>query len=82
MSLPRLGVAKWLMTSRKVSEFIKKSMMKKQEKPNSPPSTRSSNQSDKPSLSHLPTLLQLALPHPLPMVLHLGLPPYPLSSNQ
>ncbi|MPC64343.1 hypothetical protein E2C01_058457 [Portunus trituberculatus] len=49
--------------------FIKKSMMKKQEKLSSPPSTRSSSQSDMPSLSHLPTLLQLALPQ------------YPLSSN-
>ncbi|MPD02442.1 hypothetical protein E2C01_098025 [Portunus trituberculatus] len=54
----------------------------KQEKPNSPPSTRSSSQSDIPSLSHLLTLLQLALPHPLLMVLQLALPPYPLSSNQ
>ncbi|MPC74745.1 hypothetical protein E2C01_069120 [Portunus trituberculatus] len=35
-----------------------------------------------PSLSHLTTLLQLALPHPLPTVLQLALPPYPLSSNQ
>ncbi|MPD03769.1 hypothetical protein E2C01_099423 [Portunus trituberculatus] len=43
-------------------------MMKKQEL-NSPPPTRSSSQSDMLSLSHLPTLLQLALPQ------------YPLSSN-
>ncbi|MPC74524.1 hypothetical protein E2C01_068884 [Portunus trituberculatus] len=35
-----------------------------------------------PSLSHLPTLLQLALPYVLPTVLQLALPPYPLSSNQ
>ncbi|MPC57330.1 hypothetical protein E2C01_051307 [Portunus trituberculatus] len=35
-----------------------------------------------PSLSHLPTLLQLAFPHTLPTVLQLALPPYPLSSNQ
>ncbi|MPC78296.1 hypothetical protein E2C01_072780 [Portunus trituberculatus] len=57
-------------------------MMKKQEKPNSPPSTCSSRQSNMPSLSHLLTLLQLALPHPLPTVLQLALPPYPLSSKQ
>ncbi|MPC62122.1 hypothetical protein E2C01_056205 [Portunus trituberculatus] len=37
-------------------------MMEKQEKLNTPPSTHSSSQSDMPSLSHLPTLLQLALP--------------------
>ncbi|MPC69975.1 hypothetical protein E2C01_064209 [Portunus trituberculatus] len=45
-------------------------------------STRSSSQSNMPSLSHLPTLLQLAPPHPLPTVLQLALPPYPLSSKQ
>ncbi|MPC80986.1 hypothetical protein E2C01_075586 [Portunus trituberculatus] len=37
------------------------------------------NQSDMPSLSHLPTLLQVALPHPLPMVLQLALSPYLLA---
>ncbi|MPC88845.1 hypothetical protein E2C01_083767 [Portunus trituberculatus] len=44
-------------------------MMKKQEKTNRPPSTRSSSQSYMQSLSHMPTLLQLALPQ------------YPPSSN-
>ncbi|MPC75591.1 hypothetical protein E2C01_069981 [Portunus trituberculatus] len=63
--------------SSKVAHDVEKSVKiyqeiydEKQEKPNSPPSTCSSSQSDMPSLSHLPTVLQLALP------------PYPLSSNQ
>ncbi|MPC49421.1 hypothetical protein E2C01_043219 [Portunus trituberculatus] len=69
-------------TLRECLSGIEKALETLKERDPNPPSTRSSSQSDMPSLSHLLTLLQLALPHPLPTVLQLALSPYPLSSNQ
>ncbi|MPD00846.1 hypothetical protein E2C01_096348 [Portunus trituberculatus] len=62
--------------SSKVAHDVEKSVIseiydEKTRKTNCPPTTRSSSQSDMLSLSHLPTPLQLALPHPLRTVLQL-----------